>query len=225
MKVSFVENNNKKIKCEYSKRKNSKNFSMKVDNNGIVKISLPYYTTYFEAKNFVNTHIDWVEKKLDLLKLQKKRYYYLGEDITLIKKYLADNSCCNYIFSNNILITETSNDNTYSDDDLYFHWLRKRAEDYIPSKVEEFSRMYGFKYNSIKIKNLTSRWGSCSNKKNLSFNLKLMYFNYKVIDYVIVHELCHLIEMNHSQKFWNLVKQIIPNHKYYRSQLNKIIQS
>ena len=53
MKVSFVEKNGVKIKCEYSKRKNSKNFRMKVDPNGIVKISLPYYTTYFEARNFV----------------------------------------------------------------------------------------------------------------------------------------------------------------------------
>ncbi|MDX1700374.1 MAG: M48 family metallopeptidase, partial [Melioribacteraceae bacterium] len=85
----------------------------------------------------------------------------------------------------------------------------------------EFSNRYNLEYNSIKIKNLKSRWGSCSSKKNLSFNLKLMYFNHKVIDYVIIHELCHLKIMNHSREFWNLVESIIPDYKERKSELNR----
>lgn len=224
MKVSFVENKGVKIKCEYSKRKNSRNLRMRVE-QGIVKISLPRYTPYFEARNFVNKNIKWIEKKLELFKLQKNDYYYLGEKISLTKKYLNNNSGLNYYFSDKKLIIELSENNSLSDNELYINWLQNNANQYIPRRVEELSNKYGFQYNRVNVKNLTSRWGSCSVKKNLSFNLKLMYFNYKVIDYVIIHELCHLKEMNHSHKFWNLVEQIIPNHKIYRVQLNKIIQS
>ena len=124
-----------------------------------------------------------------------------------------------------MLILETNKNCSLSNKELYFQWLGEKAAEYIPNRVKELSQLHNFKYNSIKIKNLSSRWGSCSAKKNLSFNLKLMYFNYQVIDYVIVHELCHLKELNHSKKFWKLVEDIIPNYKEYKIQLNKLIHS
>lgn len=91
--------------------------------------------------------------------------------------------------------------------------VKKHACDYIPARVNFLAKRNGFDYNSVRIKDQQTRWGSCSNKKNLSFNYRLMSFNKKVIDYVIVHELCHLKEMNHSQKFWKLVEEIMPDYK------------
>jgi predicted metal-dependent hydrolase len=224
MKVHLIQNNSKYIKCELCKRRNSKNISIRVNKSGIVKVTLPYYIPYIAAKNFINKNIDWIEKKLTLFNLQKNTYYYLGENIRLIKKNQTDIKGFNYNFYDNNLIVETDN-HYYSEEDLFFEWLKARANAYIPNKVDEFSRKYGFNYNKVTIKNLTSRWGSCSNKKNLSFNLKLMYFKHEVIDYVVVHELCHLKEMNHSKKFWELVEEIIPNHKEYRKTLNKLYHS
>jgi predicted metal-dependent hydrolase len=224
MKVHLIQNNGKNIKCELCKRRNSKNISIRVNKSGIVKVSLPYYTPYIAAKNFINKNIDWIEKKLTLFNLQKNTYYYLGKNIRLIKINQANIKGFNYNFNDNSLVIETNN-NFYSEEDLFFKWLREKANEYIPHRVYEFSRKYGFDYNKVSIKNLTSRWGSCSNKKNLSFNLKLMYFKHEVIDYVVVHELCHLKEMNHSNKFWELVEKIIPNHKEYRKTLNKLHHS
>lgn len=93
----------------------------------------------------------------------------------------------------------------------------------ISEKVESFSKIYGFSYNSIKIKQLKSMWGSCSRKKNLNFNYKLIYLPTRLLDYVVVHEICHLKEFNHSPKFWKLVGCIIPNYKELRKELHGVI--
>jgi predicted metal-dependent hydrolase len=140
----------------------------------------------------------------------------------VIKKYRANIKSFNYLFNDSILTFETSN-LTISEEDLFTAWVRQRAEEYIPKKVEEFALKLGFKYNSVKIKKLSAQWGSCSFDKNLSFNLKLMYFNRKVIDYVIIHELCHLKIMDHSKRFWNLVEKVMPDYNKYRLQLNTLI--
>lgn len=223
MKVHFIENNGYKIKCEFIKRKNSRNLKMHLDNNGTVKVSLPYYTPYFAAKEFVSNNINWIEKKFNLFKLQKNKYYYLGRNINLVKKYCPNIKIFNYIFNDHILVAEASEFKGISDEEIFNEWLKERALSYIPQKVKEFSEIYGFEYNLVRIKNLTSRWGSCSIKRNLTFNIKLMYFGTDVIDYVIVHELCHLQEMNHSKKFWNLVEKIIPNYQERKFKLTKPI--
>jgi predicted metal-dependent hydrolase len=225
MKVHFIENSGYKIKCEFIKRKNSRNIRMHLDNNGIVKVSLPYYTPYIAAKEFVNNNLNWIAKKFDLFKLQINTYYYLGENISLIKKYDANIKIFNYILHDNVLIVQARNFKDFSDEKIFNLWLKEKAIDYIPPKVKEFSEIHNFEYNSVRIKNLTSRWGSCTNKRNLTFNLKLMYFDTDVIDYVIIHELCHLKEMNHSSKFWKLVEEIMPDYKNHKIKLTQAIHT
>ena len=80
-------------------------------------------------------------------------------------------------------------------------------------RTEYFSKQLNLYPNQIRIKSLRSRWGSCSSKKNINLNWKLIHTPLRVIDYVIVHELCHLVHMNHSKEFWNKVKSHIPDYK------------
>lgn len=74
-------------------------------------------------------------------------------------------------------------------------------------------KYYRFKFNKITIKSQKTRWGSCSKKRNLNFNYKILFFSPKIRDYIMIHELCHLKEFNHSTRFWNLVSKTIPNYK------------
>lgn len=92
-----------------------------------------------------------------------------------------------------------------------------QAVEYIPKRVKYYAEKENFVYNKITIKNLVSRWGSCSTKGNLNFNCLLMLTPDYVIDYIVVHELCHLREMNHSEKFWAEVEKIMPD--YQRAEL------
>jgi len=88
-------------------------------------------------------------------------------------------------------------------------------------RIEYFNNIYDFKFNKISIKNQKTRWGSCSKKGNLNFNYRIALLPEKLADYIIIHELCHLKELNHSQKFWNLVAEIMPDYLDRRRELKK----
>lgn len=93
------------------------------------------------------------------------------------------------------------------------HALVDKALKVIPERVAYFAKRVGVNYGRITIRNQKTRWGSCSSKGNLNFNCLLMLTPPEVIDYVIVHELCHRKEMNHSKDFWSEVKKILPDYK------------
>lgn len=92
----------------------------------------------------------------------------------------------------------------------------------IEHRIDVYNRHYRFDFNDIKLKRMKTRWGSCSRKKNLNFNTKLALLPMHLIDYVIVHELCHLSEFNHSRAFWALVAQTMPDWKVKRKELRAI---
>jgi len=91
----------------------------------------------------------------------------------------------------------------------------------VKSRVEYFNKEYGFAYNKVNVKDQKTRWGSCSKKGNLNFSYRILFLAPEVRDLVIVHELCHLKEFNHSEKFWNLVAITVPDHKAIRKELRK----
>jgi len=99
---------------------------------------------------------------------------------------------------------------------------KKTAEVIIKERVEFFNRHYAFSYNKITIKNQKTCWGSCSRKGNLNFNYKVADLPEELMDYVIIHELCHLKELNHSRNFWKLVEETVPNYRELRKKLKKI---
>lgn len=91
--------------------------------------------------------------------------------------------------------------------------LKQKAQAYIPERVEYFANIMGVDYGRITIRKQKTRWGSCSVKGNLNFNCLLMLAPPEVIDYVVIHELCHRKEMNHSRAFWREVEKVMPDYK------------
>lgn len=89
-------------------------------------------------------------------------------------------------------------------------------------RISHFNKLYNFRLNKINIKNQKTRWGSCSKKGNLNFNYKILLLPPRAADYIVVHELCHLKEFNHSRKFWNLVANAIPDYLELKSELKKL---
>lgn len=91
--------------------------------------------------------------------------------------------------------------------------FRQAAKKYIPQRVAYYHQITGGTYTNITIRNQKSRWGSCSSRGTLSFNYRLMLAPPEILDYVVVHELCHLHHMNHSKEFWLMVESILPDYK------------
>lgn len=102
-----------------------------------------------------------------------------------------------------------------------FHALADEAVRIIPDKVRYYADKIGVDYGRITIRNQKTRWGSCSGKGNLNFNCLLMLAPEEVQDYVVIHELCHRREMNHSRKFWAEVERILPDYKDRRDWLKE----
>lgn len=99
---------------------------------------------------------------------------------------------------------------------------KEKALETIAKRIAELNDLhYHFKFNKIAIKNHKTRWGSCSKRKNLNFNYKLFFLSPKTRDYIIIHELCHLKEFNHSKKFWRLVAIAAPDYEKVRKNLNE----
>lgn len=91
----------------------------------------------------------------------------------------------------------------------------------VKSRVELYNKIYNFSFKNIVIRNQKTRWGSCSKKGNLNFNYKIMFLPQKYQDYIIVHEICHLKEFNHSRNFWALVSRALPNYLEIRKELRR----
>lgn len=95
-------------------------------------------------------------------------------------------------------------------------FYRHEAKAYLPGRVKELADAHGFDFHKVRIKNQKTRWGSCSAKRNLNFNMRLMMTPPEAIDSVIIHELCHLRVMNHSKAFWDLVEEHCPDYKKWQ---------
>jgi predicted metal-dependent hydrolase len=104
-------------------------------------------------------------------------------------------------------------------------WYTQQAKIFIPQRTEQLAKLLQTNYNRITIKDLKSRWGSCSQLRNLNFNFRLVLAPPAIVDYVIVHELCHLKELNHSKLFWLEVERFCPEYKQHRQWLKTNGQS
>ncbi len=100
-----------------------------------------------------------------------------------------------------------------------FHDNKARALKVVLERIAHFNQFYNFEIKNISIRNQKTRWGSASGKKNLNFNYKIVFLPPELRDYIIVHEICHLGELNHSKNFWQLVGKQVPGHKALRKQI------
>ncbi len=96
---------------------------------------------------------------------------------------------------------------------------KARSLKFVRERLRHYNEHYQYSYSRVSVKKMSSRWGSCSSEGNMSFHYRLLFLPLELADYVIVHELCHLTEMNHSHRFWQLVRQTVPQYRKHKKAL------
>jgi predicted metal-dependent hydrolase len=211
------------LDVKIKKNKRVKHLWLKADVYGVYVV-VPLDYNLEKIRNFIESKKKWI--------LKTSEYY---------RKLREGNLAINTIsFLGAIyrlqVVKDTSSSTVISDDlkVITFHvtdgrkykyhikeWYRRQTAQIVSERLPVINSKLDLHYNKVSIKSQTSRWGSCSKKRNLNFNLLLAAVPIKVIDYVITHELIHLVELNHSKRFWSLVGSAYPEYKKCREWLNR----
>jgi len=228
--------NNQSIAVTIRKSKRARNIRLQVDNVGNFTLVAPWFVANRNINSFLDKHVKWIEKQYAKIEKQKKHrpqfkyrtgdiFYYFGEQVTLVINPSDKKRPTIKIRDDKMIITLcreiTKSDGLKTVKKTIENFYRKKAEEVIHDRLQFFNEHYGFHYNRVTLRNQKTRWGSCSRLKNLNFNWRLIMAPIEIIDYVVVHELCHLKEMNHSHRYWILVAQIFPNYKGSRKWLKE----
>src|SRR3989338_6018219 len=140
-----------------------------------------------------------------------------GIERSIIEKFLADKKQWVWNKIQFFKSVDSKAIHTFSRKDYLEN--KDKAFELVNERVKFYNKIYGFSFNKINIRNQKTRWGSCSRKQNLNLNYKIVFLPQKHREYIIVHEMCHLKEFNHSRKFWSLVEKAIPNYWEIKKEL------
>ncbi|GBU26890.1 hypothetical protein R84B8_00405 [Treponema sp. R8-4-B8] len=198
--------------------------------NGEVTVSAPLSMTNEEIELFVHTKVSWIKKqvrKFNTQLRQSKREYVSGETLYVWGKqyYLQiegggrnslELSCDTAIF------TVRKNSDTAQREKFIREWYRKQLKVEIEKLLPKWEKITGLKCNSWQIKYMTSRWGSCKPKaRKICLNLQLAKKTPECLEYIILHELVHILEKHHNERFYSLIKKYMPTWKEIKSSLNR----
>jgi predicted metal-dependent hydrolase len=179
--------------------------------------------------NEVKKKAEWICKKLEeyqgLHYVQLKKSYVDGETLLYLGKpyYLkiidADNKIPRVTRIDNILYVYASSREEEKLKKAIEKWYRQEMVKILGERIQLYQQYFKVMPSGIVVKEQKQRWGSCTSKRKLLFNWKLIMAPIKVIDYVVVHEMCHMVHMNHSKDFWNLVEDIVSDYKEHKKWL------
>jgi len=201
-----------------------------IENENEITLRVPFDKPMGEIKEIIQKKIQWILKKQDEQKrttsefkehsyLPSSTLPYLGQNHIVEIEIVKNTKGNDFLkFQNGKFLFTIYND---KENDikikekvkiLYENWLKKQAGTIFKNKVETFSKVVKVKPNKIVLKKLKNRWGSVTKKGNINLNINLIKTPESVIDYVILHELCHFKVKGHSFKFWNFLKQFVPDY-------------
>jgi len=195
-----------------------------VETDGMLTVRAPLRMKEADIRQFIEEKKDWIKRKqAQALKdapvprqyLDGERFLYLGKEAPL--RIVPDQKPA-LIMDKVFKLTKSAQPQAES---VFEAWYKKQARMVLTERVKFFAQKYGFKVGKIRISSARTRWGSYSSKGTLSFTWRLVMAPLEIIDYVVLHELCHLKEMNHSRAFWERVETILPDYKRRRKWLKK----
>ena len=215
------------------KNKLSRSVKLSVGVDGSLRASIPYYSPEFAVRRLVNGNRDEIRKMLATHNA-KNSYQdgdLIGKTHTLFLRKFSGEEIKISNEGNQILVQipqELAFENPLVQSEIrktVSKILRKQAKAYLPRRISFLAEKYDFNFEKLRFSHTGTRWGSCSSSGTISLNIALMNLPHHLIDYVIIHELCHTRQMNHSSKFWQEVEKYCPDYKKYVQEIKQFSPS
>lgn len=232
----YIEYANHRI-CYTVVRSKRKTIGISVCLDKGVRILAPYRATEQQLREVVEKKASWILnsiRKLEHVKEEVPERTFVNGDILFllgmkyilkIERKIDARSISVQCKDSNMIVTIPyhifEEEQKEAVKQALIHWYREQARDIVNERIAMYSQKMGVQPAKIVIKQQKTRWGSCSTKKNININWRIIMAPIQVVDYVIVHELAHLKEMNHSTRFWSLVGNVMPDYKEYRDWLKE----
>jgi len=199
-------------------RSRRKTIGLQITNDARLIVRAPFFASKNLIRKLIRSKESWIIAKQDYFKQRQNKilirrfvpgeeYLFLGQSYPLVA---VENLPHAVILDNSLMISQMVLGNAR---DYIANWYKTRAMEHITQRVEHYAQAAGLKYKSIRINNAATRFGSCGHKDTLNFSWRLVMAPPRVVDYVVIHELMHLKQKNHSRKFWEEVAKIMPDYK------------
>jgi predicted metal-dependent hydrolase len=209
-------------------RKRRKTLSLRIKEDGRAVLSVPYHTPKGEIEKFIEEKKPWViekisEKERAIRETEKaflpgEKFLYLGESYPLeIRDSNHREPPLKLSFGQFIL----SQNHIEKARNHFVEWYKREAEEVIAGRVDYYSQKLHLFPKGIRITSAQSRWGSCSRDNRLSFSWRMIMAPLAIIDYILIHELAHIKEKNHSGRFWSYLESILPDYRNQRQWLKE----
>lgn len=200
--------------------------ALQITRDGKLVVRAPNRTSQQIIYQFITSKQHWITKKIQqALERQSKatpknylpgeKFLYLGESYPLA---IVDQQTASVVFDNYFLLAKQ---HEHQIKEKLFHWYRQQAQTIIFNLLADCAMKHKFKYHSVALSNARTKWGSCNSKGHLKFNWRLVMAPLPVIEYVVIHELSHLVQPNHSKKFWQQVQTLLPDYQQRRQWLKE----
>ncbi len=210
---------------DYQIKRSSRSLNLRISINSQAQVivTAPSFVPEFLIKQFVHSQQAWIESNLQKTKsrqpqLSTDQVYIFQNRYQLVYDHHASHMGIR-VDGDTIQINNLSPKSKNTLKQQLEAFLKKTAHKYIATRTKILADKMNITYQKITLREQGSRWGSCSSLGNLNFNWRLVHYPPEVIDYVIIHELAHRVEMNHSAAFWRLVKRYDPDYLIHKGQL------
>ena len=192
---------------------------IRIHHDSSIVIKTPYRQEHY-AMDFFRDKESWIRKQLHKNSLHKQVHVNLEDEVLIFGEiYSIDSDEAKYLRKKLHRLQASNQTKVLSAYDDFYKYI---SQEYLPQRVQYFANIMNLDYKVLKFRKMKSRWGSCSSAKTITLNTQLMKVEKELIDYVIVHELAHLVYMNHSKNFHNLVESYLPKAKELRKKLKNI---
>lgn len=203
------------FEIRYIRRKHMKTMVLRVENAGEIQLSAAHFSAR-KIKAFIHQHQSWILEKNQMISQRyacNQQFYYLG------KAYPIEHHEGRFDWSEEGVRLNPHNAMKQS-----MHFYKKQALFHIPDRVKYWEEKTGLTVTQLRFRKAKRRWGSCNSLGVITINPYVMRLSMELIDYVIVHELCHLVHMNHSKDFYTLLERYLPDHRQCELGIAKITE-